>query len=137
MIKIILLLLLPIIIFDTELNFEFFTAKSNGDEISLEWKLQSEDNVEYFQVERKLKDGNDFRPIGSKIKALGNSNIYRYTDDEFFFKEKPTLQSENIQAYRIKVISKSNGLSFSNTTYVTHNVSSVRKTWGMLKEMFR
>lgn len=137
MIKIILLLLLPIILFATELNFEFFTAKSNGDEISLEWKLQSEDNVEYFQVERKLKDGNDFRPIGSKIKALGNSNIYRYTDDEFFFKEKPTLQSENIQAYRIKVISKSNGLSFSNTTYVTHNVSSVRKTWGMLKEMFR
>lgn len=135
--KIILILLLPIILFSSELNFEFFTAKSNGEEISLEWKLQSEDNVEYFQVERKLKDGNDFRPVGSKIKAIGNSNIYRYTDDEFFFKDKPSLQSENIQAYRIKVISKGNDLSFSNTTYVTHNVSSVRKTWGMLKEMFR
>ncbi len=135
--KIILLLLLPIILFASELNFEFFTAKSNGDAISLEWKLQSEDGVEYFQVERKLKDGNDFRPIGSKIKSTGNSNIYRYTDDEFFFKDKATLQSENIQAYRIKVISKNNDLSFSNTTYVTHNVSSVRKTWGMLKEMFR
>ena len=135
--KILLIILLPILLFASELNFEFFTAKSNGEEITLEWKLVNEDDIEYYQVEKKLKEGNDYRPLGSRIKATGNSNVYRYTDEDFFFKNNVELQSDNIQAYRIRVILKNNDTRFSNTTYVTHNVSSVRKTWGMLKEMFR
>lgn len=135
--KLLFILLLPILLFAADLNFEFFTAKSNGEQITLEWKLVNEDNVDFYQVEKKLKEGNIYRPIGSRIRAVGNSNIYRYTDEDFFFKNNVELQSDNIQAYRIRVILKNNDLRFSNTTYVTHNVSSVRKTWGMLKEMFR
>jgi hypothetical protein len=135
--KLLFILLLPILLFASDLNFEFFTAKSNGEQITLEWKLVNEDNVDFYQVEKKLKEGNIYRPIGSRIRAIGNSNIYRYTDEDFFFKNNVELQSDNIQAYRIRVILKNNDTRFSNTTYVTHNVSSVRKTWGMLKEMFR
>lgn len=135
--RLLLILLLPIILFASDINFEFFTAKSNGEEITLEWKLVNEDNIEYFQVEKKLKEGNDYRPIGSRIRANGNTNIYRFTDEDFFFKNTLELQSDNIQAYRIRVILSNSEIKFSNTTYVTHNVSSVRKTWGMLKEMFR
>ena len=99
--------------------------------------MVNENDIEYFQVERKLKESNDFRPVGSKMKSQGNNHIYRYTDEDFFFKNKIELQSENIQAYRIRAIKKNNDIFYSNITYVTHNVSSVRKTWGMLKEMFR
>ena len=135
--KIFLILLLPLILLAADVNFEFFSAKTNGDEITLEWKMQNEANINYFQVEKKLDEANDFRPIGAKIKAKGDNQIYRFTDEDYFFKTQPQLQSENIQAYRIKVFMKNNDLAYSNTTYVTHNVSSVRKTWGMLKEMFR
>lgn len=135
--RILFIILLPLLLLASDANFEFFSAKSNGEEITLEWKMQDEANINYFQVEKKMDDVNDYRPIGAKIKAKGDNQIYRYTDEDYFFKQQVQLQSDNIQAYRVKVFMKNNDIAFSNTTYVTHNVSSVRKTWGMLKEMFR
>ena len=135
--KIFIILLLPILLFAAEINFEYFTAKSNGDQVVLEWKMIEEANINYFQVEKRIDDSNNYRPVGSKIKAKGDNQIYKYTDEDYFFKQQTRLQSDNIQAYRVKVFLKNNNIAYSNTTFVTHNVSSVKKTWGMLKEMFR
>jgi hypothetical protein len=40
-------------------------------------------------------------------------------------------------SYRIKVIAFDNSVSYSNIVSVSHSVSGIRRTWGMIKEMFR
>lgn len=135
--RLLILILLPLILFAAEVNFEYFSAKSNGDQVILEWKMLDDANINYFQVEKKIDDTEAYRPVGAKIKVKGDNQVYRFTDDDTFFKQQVKLQSDNIQAYRVKCFMRNNDFAYSNITYVTHNVNSVKKTWGMLKEMFR
>jgi hypothetical protein len=58
-----------------------FTAKSNGNSVSLAWTTASEKNASHFNITRSI-DSRNFSVIG-KVKAAGNTNEkqnYRFTD---------------------------------------------------------
>ncbi|MEO5569628.1 MAG: T9SS type A sorting domain-containing protein, partial [Bacteroidia bacterium] len=59
-----------------------FTGKRHDDKNILQWKTASENNNDYFTLE-KSKDANTFQPI-AKIKGAGNSTMvlnYSFTDN--------------------------------------------------------
>ena len=58
-----------------------FTAQTNNDDVLLKWQTASEQNTDYFNVQRST-DGTNFTNIG-RVKAAGNSTetkTYYYAD---------------------------------------------------------
>jgi hypothetical protein len=40
-------------------------------------------------------------------------------------------------SYRLRIVRDDQSAGYSNTVTVTHSVSGIKRTWGMIKEMFR
>ncbi len=60
-----------------------FTADVSNNNVSLDWETASEENNDYFIIERSF-DAENFTPIG-KVQGTGNSNVtqkYQYVDDD-------------------------------------------------------
>ena len=116
-----------------------FSAESGGDFVTVKWATDNESNVKLFEIERSTAD-NNFKKIHQKL-SQGKSSTYSYLDEEAFMKQdggsNPDLKSQSIYSYRIKVVYKDNSTSFTDEAYVAHKPSSIRRTWGMIKEMFR
>lgn len=119
-----------------DILLESFYAKSDGKNITIEWKSADESNISRYELER-TNSTNNFTYLTSQ-EAKGSHNSYRYVDEEAFMKDDNTgTQGKNIYTYRLKIVKSDNSHSYSNIVTVTHNVSGIRRTWGMIKEMFR
>ena len=137
------IILFFIIIISTSLlaaNFslDYFSARSDGRNISVEWRPQNENNLNYFEIERS-SDKISFFSISS-IKAKGAGNTYKYIDEQAFSSANSSGNQTNTQMtynYRIKAVYNDNNFIYSESTSVIQNLNSVKRTWGMLKEMFR
>ena len=137
------LIYIIIFIFATTLLFanvqiiESFTAANNSNTITIEWKTKSENNVSRFELQR-LSNGM-FKTLHSSL-AKGVPTTYKYTDSDSFIKEtiSDNVQSANVATYRIKIV-YSNGTpdSYTDEITATRNINSIKRTLGMLKEMFK
>jgi hypothetical protein len=118
---------------------ESLTAKSEGDAIVVEWKSKNESEIKRFEVERAAEN-NQFSYL-ENIDTRGSGSIYRFVDDDVYFKDQPSKrnspQQKKLYSYRLKIVYDNNNFAYSDVVYVTHNVSGIRRTWGMIKEMFR
>ncbi len=106
--------------------------ESNG--VSVRWTSLDETGVAGYMVERKTGGSGTFVPmISHAIPVKGNSQNYLY-DDETAFR----TTSGNFYQYRITPVNSS-GQAVGASYYVSidKNVSSVRRTWGSIKAMFR
>jgi len=115
-----------------------FTANSDGRVITLSWRSSDESQIKAFDIERSGSDQN-FTLINT-VQAKGYSYNYTYVDESAFMKGSdgnPIPQAKSTYKYRIKIVAKDNSSFYSNTAVVAHNVSGIRRTWGMIKEMFR
>ena len=125
-------------LFAAEISLDYLTAKSDGKTITIEWKSAAETGITRYEVERASTD-QQYRYI-AQIDARGGQNSYRYTDEDAFMKlngENPSVAQLTKYSYRLKYVGSDNSVSYSNTVSVAHNVSGVRRTWGMIKEIFR
>jgi len=121
-----------------QVTLQFFQAKSNGNSIVVEWKSNVETDVVSYDVERAGSD-NVFRYVGT-VAAKGSNQPYSYTDDEAFGKRDGSSDgsvARNYFTYRLKIVTADKNVNYSNSVGVVHNVSGIKRTWGMIKEMFR
>lgn len=120
-----------------QVTIQSFTARSTGTAIVVEWKSAAEPDVTSYELER-AGDDQVFRNV-STVTAKGSNQPYSYTDDEAFGKRDGTDGSvaRNYFTYRLKIVRADKSFVYSNTIGVNHNVSGIKKTWGMIKEMFR
>lgn len=107
----------------------YFHARSEGDNVVLTWQTGSEQNLSKFLIERKTVNGS-FTELSS-ILPKGNNNTYTFTDETAF------KVTDAIYIYRIKIVDNDNSSTFSSEVSVSHNVSSVKRTWGSIKALFR
>ena len=131
------LLVTTLAAYGVQVTIQYFNAKSNGNSISLEWKSTSESNLMQYEIERAGED-NQFRYVAT-VQARGSNTVYSYRDDEAFGKGDGNDGSvaRNYFTYRLKMVTPDRSASYSSTIGVTHNVSGIKRTWGMIKEMFR
>ena len=125
-------------LFAAEISLDYLTAKSDGKTITIEWKSTTERGITRYEVERASAD-QQYRFVAT-VDATGGSSLYHYTDEDAFMKqtgENPSISQLTKYTYRLKYIGNDNSTSYSNSVSVAHNVSGVRRTWGMIKEMFR
>lgn len=121
---------------------ESFVARSDGRSVTLEWRTSKETDIAVYEIERSPVNQNDFKKIGS-LPARNAPQSYRFVDESALASVSggsgngATAHGGAVYIYRLKIIDVADKASYSNTISVTHTISSVRRTWGMIKEMFR
>ena len=107
-------------------------AESRGEEIVLEWNTGGETGFHTFEIERKSNEVPTYRRIG-QIVAKGDNGSYRFVDNGAFYK----TNADKEFTYRVKAVG-SMVEQYSPPVTVSHQVvSSVKRSWGMIKELFR
>lgn len=123
------------LLFAMEITIASFTAKSDGKDITLRWESTKETQVLHYEVLRSMQNTNDYKTIAT-VAAKGSSS-YTFIDEDAYMKGNGgTTTNGTLYSYRLRIVGDS-GTTLSDPISVTHNVSSVRRTWGMIKEMFR
>lgn len=110
-------------------TLEFFRGRSESDKVILEWKSREEIALKEFIVERKSVSS-EYIPIGT-VQPKGNNSFYTFVDETAF----KSLGS--VYYYRLKIVDFNGSVSYSNEISILHSVSSVKRTWGSIKAMFR
>lgn len=105
-------------------------ARSDGSNVTIQWGTTDESNIREFAVERRSGTVGEFTVI-AVIGKKGTNSFYEYIDRSAF------KSTGTIYQYRIKSVSVSGTAEYSTVLTISHNVSSVKRTWGSLKAMFR
>jgi lipopolysaccharide export LptBFGC system permease protein LptF len=105
-------------------------ARSDGNNVTVQWGSTDETSIVEFEVERRNGTSGDFMVIAN-VQKKGSNSFYEYVDNSAF------KTTGTIYQYRIKTVLKQGGVEYSSVVTVSHNVSSVKRTWGSLKAMFR
>ena len=107
-----------------------FTVTSRNDQVILEWRTQDEVNIEKFEILRKNQN-TDFVKV-TEVKATGSYSVYKFTD-------KNVLKTNsNNYTYKLRFIDTSgNTDGYSSEKSIMPNLSSVKRTWGSIKALFR
>lgn len=131
---------LEVFAFSVVLNY--FNAKTDGRNVTIEWKANNEDRLRFYELER-AEDNANYVKIYRQV-AKGNTFNYRFVDEDALkeslgeVNEKiNTTQQNKSYSYRLKMLFEDGSSKYSDVTFVSQNVNSVRRTWGMIKEMFR
>jgi len=106
-----------------------FVAVGDGRGVHLQWTTSNESGVAEFRIQRSF-DKRQFHTI-RQIAAFGSPHTYSYTDSDLF---KSNMQ---VYYYRIEIAGAGDRVSYSTTQEVSLNFSSIRRTWGSIKAMFR
>jgi hypothetical protein len=109
---------------------DYFHANSDGDNIRLEWKTRAENGVEKFEIERKAGHDGEFVSLSS-VEPRGSNSTYDYIDRSAY------KEAASVYVYRLKIVDSGAPPSYSSEVTVSHSVSSVKRTWGSIKAMFR
>lgn len=105
-----------------------FRADPSVDKTLLYWKTGQENGVDLFWVERSL-DNKTFVKIG-EVEPKGSDSEYQYIDENL-------SELKNIFYYRIHVRNSDGSSQYSETVMVIPNISSIKRTWGSIKALFR
>lgn len=108
---------------------DYFHARSDGDDVLLEWKTGEESNLQKFVIERKTPQSG-YAEIAT-ISPKGSNSFYSYIDKNAY------KLTDLIFNYRLKIVDNNNVVSYSHEVTVSHNVSGVPRTWGSIKALFR
>lgn len=105
-----------------------FRAEPSPDKITLNWQTGQETNIVSFNVERSINN-EDFIKIG-KVNPKGNNSSYEFVDESI-------SRVNSIYYYRLKVVNTNGTFQYSESLPVIPNVSSIKRTWGSIKALFR
>lgn len=107
-------------------------ATSDSRAITVHWLTGDESSVTGFEISRRSgMEGSSFLVIFDRVSSKGSNSIYDVIDETAF------RTSESFYQYRIVVVFADGHRSDPYFVGVTHSVSSVRRTWGSIKAMFR
>jgi hypothetical protein len=105
-------------------------ARSDGVNITIRWTSDDETGVARFEVERQSDGDGTFATVA--VLDPKGASLYEFVDRTVFRK------SATLYYYRIKVVFSNNQSPvYTASIPVSHTVSSVRRTWGSIKSMFR
>jgi hypothetical protein len=107
----------------------YFHVRSEEDNIILNWQTSQEINLKEYKIERRSSTG-PFVEIGS-VKATGDNSIYTFTDENAF------KTSDALYVYRLKLVDQDATSTYSIEVAVSHNPTTVKRTWGSIKALFR
>jgi hypothetical protein len=110
-------------------SLNYFRAAFEGTDVKIEWELANENTITGFEVYRKLNNETTFRHING-LSVCGTKH-YAFIDTDL----RNVPNRAGTITYKLTV-ETSNGDSNFTTAFV-NNPSSVERSWGSIKSMFR
>ncbi|MCF8305035.1 MAG: hypothetical protein K9I71_01300 [Ignavibacteriales bacterium] len=108
---------------------EYFHGRSEGNSIYLVWQTGKEEGVKEYIILRGTSKEN-VSQIAS-VNAKGDNSYYEFEDKNAY------KSTESFYVYQLKIVDAAGKESYSGFVSVSHNVSSVKRTWGSIKALFR
>lgn len=107
---------------------DYFNLSPDGSDVILEWQMKTEENVLEYRVFRKFNN----EPIQAHVATIApdGAGKYQYLDDDIFKTESEVI------TYELQVV-MSNNQTYDFQATLSHNPTSVQRTWGSIKSMFR
>jgi hypothetical protein len=109
------------------LTLDYFTVTPSGSDMLIRWQVPDESGITSFKLDRKIAEDPDFQQL--VVMTPNGMRSYEYLDYTLFRGEPRTVN------YRLQ-ITKS-GMVYSYYVNIMHNPTSVQRTWGSIKAMFR
>ncbi len=109
------------------------SAESQSNGVSIRWTSDNEAGVAAYRIERSASDGS-FLMLVDRYAAKGSGQSYLFVDDTAF------RTTDSFYRYRITPVDGTGsqvGPEQYYTQLISRNVSSVKRTWGSIKAMFR
>lgn len=110
-------------------SLNYFRAGYEGTDVRVEWEVNSESSVSSFEVYRKLSGETNFRRINEI--AVTGTRRYAVLDTDL----RTVPNRTGTITYKLTVETSTGDQSF--TTAFINNPSSVERSWGSIKSMFR
>jgi hypothetical protein len=107
------------------------TARSDGSSITIHWDSDDETGIVGYEIARKAGWDGQYIVLVPSYKGKGSNQPYDFVDETAF------RTSATFYKYRITAIYTNGARSDPYEIGVSHPVSSVRRTWGSIKAMFR
>ena len=104
-----------------------FETTSEGADVLLSWEVQDESTVKEFRLFRRVNDEQTAAHVAT-IPLNGTRN-YTHLDDDIFKTESRVIH------YELQVVTQTQILRFTRS--LSHNPTSIQRTWGSIKSMFR
>lgn len=109
------------------LTLSYFHASPDGSDILVSYEVPHESGVTNFKIYRKIDNESNWTFL-DHIPPTGALN-YQYLDYTIFKDEAKSI------TYKLLVYQ--NGSVFTYYTNIFHNPTSVQRTWGSIKAMFK
>lgn len=109
------------------LTLDYFSATPDGSDMLVRWQVPDESGITAFKLDRKIAEEPDFQQL--IVMLPSGLRSYEYLDYTLFRGEPRTVN------YRLQITK--NGMVYSYYVNVMHNPTSVQRTWGSIKAMFR
>jgi hypothetical protein len=103
-------------------------AEPEQSKIVLQWKTSQEENVTKFVVERST-DNAHFSDIG-EVTARGPGFQYHFEDENLGM-------TNSLFFYRLRIVNENGTFQYSESLQVIPNISSISRSWGSIKALFR
>ena len=110
-------------------SLNFFRAGFEGTDVKVEWEMANENGVSSYDVYRKLNSETTFKRIAGG--QTNGARRYAILDTEL----RNVPNRIGTITYKLTVASNTGDASF--TTAFVNNPSSVERSWGSIKSMFR
>ena len=107
------------------------TARSDGSSITIHWDSDDETGIIGYEIARKAGWDGQYIVLMSLYKNRGSNQPNDFVDETAF------RTAGTYYKYRITAVYASGARSDPYETGVSHYVSSVKRTWGSIKAMFR
>jgi hypothetical protein len=128
--KMIVLLLVAMAIGGVQLIVNNFTATSTGNEIKLNWIVDSELELQNFELSRKSPSDNSYLKIVTI--APNGTGEYQYIDA--LAAKQLSTGSTNGYSYKLVARSANNAFTYYSST---GGATAVQRSWGSIKSMFK
>lgn len=109
---------------------DFSIAPGDG-RIVVRWEAADESGLARYILERSVDRG-EYVAVAT-VTARGANQTYQFTDTDLYSVDR----SPRTFSYRLKFVNRDNTTSYSITREATIQISSIRRTWGSVKAMFR
>jgi hypothetical protein len=109
-------------------TIQFFTASYQGADIKLEWRLDSDNSVDVFEISRKRPDEVSYTRLDNVM--INGTGAYTFVDDKLY-------KSAQVATISYRLMMKTPNGTTSYYTSIAHNPTAVQRTWGSIKSMFK
>ncbi|RMG66450.1 MAG: hypothetical protein D6722_14990 [Bacteroidetes bacterium] len=119
--------LLPATVQAQSVLLNYYNLTADGSDVLLEWEVQDTRGITEFQIFRRMN--NESSGVHVATIPISSGSAYSYLDDDIFKTDGQVIH------YELHIVMPGKTETYERS--LSHNPTSIQRTWGSIKSMFR